>query len=45
MVPKTGLRCTGLHGLRAAAMFYPDFCPATDHTGIETLYSLFTKAT
>jgi hypothetical protein len=40
----TGPCCTGLHGLRATAIFYPDFYPKTHRAGIETLYSLFTDA-
>jgi hypothetical protein len=38
----TGPCCTGLHGLRATAIFYPDFYPKAHRAGIETLYSLFT---
>ena len=40
----TGPRCTGLHGLRTTAIFYPDFYPKTHRAGIETLYALFTNA-
>ena len=43
-VHTTGLHCTGVHGLREAAIFYPDFYPKTHRGGIEISYLLVTTA-
>ena len=37
---KTAVRCTRLHRLRAAAIFYPNFYPNSERSGVEVLYIL-----
>ncbi len=39
-VHRTGLRCTSLHGLQIAAIFYPIFYQKRRDDGVEMLYSL-----
>ena len=43
-VHRTALRCTRVHGFRAAAIFYPNFYPKRQHSGIEMSYLLITAA-
>jgi hypothetical protein len=44
VVDGTQLRCTGLHGFQAAAIFYPDFYPKRQCSRVEMLYLLVTVA-
>jgi hypothetical protein len=41
---RTALRCTSVHRFQAAAVFYPDFYPNGQCSGIETPYLLVTAA-
>lgn len=43
-VHRTGLRCTSLHRLQAATVFYPLFYPKRQRSGVEMLYLLVTAA-
>jgi hypothetical protein len=43
-VQGTALRCTNFHRFQAAAVFYPNFYPKRQHSGIEMPYLLVTAA-
>ena len=40
----TALHCTSLHGFQAAAIFYPNFYPKRQRSGVEMPYLLVTAA-
>ncbi len=43
-VHRTALRCTRFHRFQTAAIFYPNFYPKRQRSGIETPYLLVTAA-
>ena len=43
-VCRTALRCTSLHRFREAAIFYPNFYPDRQRSGVEMVYPLVTAA-